>query len=213
MSQVIVLIPCYNEKKSLLRILKKIKQNVLIMDDCSTDGSSKEIKKLKNRNLSIVSNKRNSGYENNLLKGFQKIIKTSFEYVITFDADGEHYTKDIKRMEKYLATNKVDLLIGAREKKNRFVEKIVSILFKFFLNIEDPLSGCKAYKIKKLKKIIPEIKKNYFLVDILTLFKKKKFSIDSIPINSKIIKNRTSRTGSSLMVYLKILKCLKLIFK
>ena len=174
MSKVLVLIPCYNEKNSLLKIIKKIKQKVVIMDDCSTDGLSKEIKKLKNKNYAIISNKRRFGYEKNLLKGFQKIIKTSCEYVITFDADGEHDANDLLRMKKYLSSNKVDLLIGVRKNKNRFVEKLVSFFFKKFLKIEDPLSGFKAYRVKKLKELIFKIKGNYFLVDIITLFKKKK---------------------------------------
>lgn len=211
MSKVLVLIPCFNEKSSLLKILKKIKQNVLIMDDCSTDGLSKEIKKLKNKKLTIVSNKKKCGYERNLLKGFQKVINTSYEYVITFDADGEHDTKDLKRMEKYLVANKTDLLIGIRKNKNRFVEKLVSFFFEIFLKIEDPLSGFKAYKVKKLKKTIFEVKDSYFLIDIITLFKKKKFSVKSFPINSKILSYREPRVGNKIFVNFKILRCLRLI--
>ena len=108
MSKVLVLIPCFNEKSSLLKILKKIKYDVLIMDDCSTDGLSEDVKSLKKKNLIIISNKKNYGYEKNLLKGFKKIIKKDFEYVITFDADGEHNTRDIKRMKNHLTNNDVD---------------------------------------------------------------------------------------------------------
>ena len=211
MSKVLVLIPCFNEKGSLLKILKKIKQKVIIMDDCSTDGLSKEIKKLKNKNFTIISNKKNYGYEKNLLIGFQKVIKTSYDYVITFDADGEHDTKDLLKMEKYLALNKVDLLIGVRKSKNRFIEKLLSFFFKIFLNIDDPLSGFKAYKINRLKETIAQIRTNFFLVDILTLFKRKKLLIKSIPVNSKILDNRRSRVGNEIFVNLKILRCLKLI--
>ena len=181
------------------------------MDDCSTDGLSKEIKKLKNKNFTIISNKKNYGYEKNLLIGFQKVIKTSYDYVITFDADGEHDTKDLLRMEKYLALNKVDLLIGVRKSKNRFIEKLLSFFFKIFLNIDDPLSGFKAYKINRLKETIAQIRTNFFLVDILTLFKRKKLLIKSIPVNSKILDNRRSRVGNEIFVNLKILRCLKLI--
>ena len=211
MSKVLVLIPCYNEKSSLLKILKKIRQKVVIMDDCSTDGLSKEIKKLKNKNLKIISSKKRCGYEKNLLKGFQKVIKTSYEYVITFDADGEHDTKDLLRMKRYLSSNKVDLLIGVRKNKNRFIEKLVSFFFKMFLKIEDPLSGFKAYRVKKLKELIFKIKGNYFLVDIITLFKKKELLIKSIPVKSKILGDRKSRVGNEVFVNLKILRCLRLL--
>ena len=179
------------------------------MDDCSTDGTLKIIKN--KNNLKIISSKKNYGYEKNLLKGFQRVIKKNYEYVITFDADGEHDTKDIQKVKKYLINNDVDMLIGVRNKKNRFLEKIISLFFKLFLNVEDPLSGFKAYKVKKLKKIIHEVKDNFFLVDIIKIFKKRKYQIGSININSKISKNRKARVGASLFVNLKILKCIRLI--
>ena len=211
MSKIIVLIPCFNEKKSLLKILKKIKDHVLVMDDCSTDGTLDIIKNMNKKNLKIISNKKNYGYEKNLIKGFQKISKNDYEYVITFDADGEHDTRDIQKVKKYLLNNNVDMLIGVRNKKNRFVEKIISLFFKFFLGIDDPLSGFKAYKIKKLKKIIYEVKDNFFLVDIIKIFKKNKHHIKTININSKISKNRRARVGNNFFVNLKILRCISLI--
>jgi len=210
MPKVLVLIPSFNEKSSLLKILKKIKYNVLVMDDCSTDGTSKVIKKINKNNLKIISNKKNLGYEKNLLKGFQEIFKTDFEYIITFDADGEHDARDIQRMEKYLVNNDVDMLIGLRKKKNRYVEKIVSLFFKLFYKIEDPLSGFKAYKIKNLKKIIHEVENNFFLVDIITIFKKKNYKIEAININTKISKKRIPRIGNNFFVRFKILRCISL---
>ena len=200
-------------KKFSFKNLKKIKHKVLIMDDCSTDGLSEEINKRKNKNVTVITNKKNYGYEKNLLRGFHKVIKLKYEYVITFDADGEHDVNDLYKMENYLSSSKVDMLIGVRKNKNRLIEKLLSFFFKIFCNIEDPLSGFKAYKIKRLKESIFKIKTNYFLVDIITLFKKKKFLIKSIPINSKVLNDRKSRIGNNIYVNLKILKCFKFIFQ
>ena len=211
MPKVLVLIPSFNEKSSIIKILKKIEQDVMVLDDCSTDGTLKFIKNIKKNNLKIISNKKNYGYEKNLLNGFKKIFKKNFEYVITFDGDGEHDVRDIKRMEKYLIKNNADMLIGVRSKKNRFAEKVVSFFFKLSFSVEDPLSGFKAYKIKKLKKIINEIKDSFFLVDIIRIFKKKNYRIDTLNINSKKLKTRIPRVGDNLFVRLKILKCISLI--
>ena len=63
--------------------------------------------------------------------------------MITFDADGEHDANDLLRMKKYLSSNKVDLLIGVRKNKNRFVEKLVSFFFKTFLKLKIPLAASK----------------------------------------------------------------------
>jgi len=212
MSDKIILIPSYNEKLSLIKILRKIdkKNCIYIMDDCSTDGTSKKIKNKKK--IKIFSNKKNIGYEKNLLLGFKKIINLNFKYIITFDADGEHDLKDIKKVEKYLDINSPDLLIGNRKKKNRFVEQIVSFFFYKIININDPLSGLKAYKIDKLKKIIHKIRADFFLVDIIKLFRSKNYTIRNININSKILDKRMPRVGNDFFASIKILRCIKLLF-
>ena len=211
MSKNLIIIPSFNEKTSLLKILKKIenKNYVLVMDDCSTDETSKVIQNRKK--LRIISNKKNYGYEKNLLKAFRKVINSNFEYVITFDADGEHDFKDIEKIKKYLKIKKPDLLIGTRAKKNRFAESVVGVFFKFFYKLEDPLSGFKAYRIDKLRNVINEIKNDFYLVDIIKLFLKKQYKVDSIKINSNIFKKRIARVGSNFKASIKILKCIKLL--
>jgi|TARA_B110000259_G_scaffold136162_1_gene153356 glycosyltransferase involved in cell wall biosynthesis len=211
MSKNLIIIPSFNEKTSLLKILKKIenKNYVLVMDDCSTDETSKIIQNRKK--LKIISNKKNYGYEKNLLKAFRKVINSNFEYVITFDADGEHDFKDIEKIKKYLKIKKPDLLIGTRAKKNRFAESVVGVFFKFFYKLEDPLSGFKAYRIDKLRNVIKEIKNDFYLVDIIKLFLKKQYKVDSIKINSNIFKKRIARVGSNFKASIKILKCIKLL--
>ena len=101
MSKNLIIIPSFNEKTSLLKNLKKIenKNYVLVMDDCSTDETSKIIQNRKK--LRIISNKKNYGYEKNLLKAFRKVINSDFEYVITFDADGEHDFKNIEKIKNF----------------------------------------------------------------------------------------------------------------
>ena len=207
----LIIIPSFNEKTSLLKILKKIenKNHVLVMDDCSTDETSKIIQNRKK--LRIISNKKNYGYEKNLLKAFRKVINSNFEYIITFDADGEHDFKDIEKIKKYLKIKKPDLLIGTRAKKNRFAESVVGVFFKFFYKLEDPLSGFKAYRIDKLRNVINEIKNDFYLVDIIKLFLKKQYKVDSIKINSNIFKKRIARVGSNFKASIKILKCIKLL--
>ena len=179
------------------------------MDDCSTDETSKIIQNRKK--LRIISNKKNYGYEKNLLKAFRKVINSNFEYIITFDADGEHDFKDIEKIKKYLKIKKPDLLIGTRAKKNRFAESVVGVFFKFFYKLEDPLSGFKAYRIDKLRNVIKEIKNDFYLVDIIKLFLKKQYKVDSIKINSNIFKKRIARVGSNFKASIKILKCIKLL--
>ena len=72
---------------------------------------------------------------------------------MTFDADGQHQTKDINIIKNKILNKDIDLYIFNRVEKNRFSEKLLEFIFiKFF--IKDPLSGLKAFKTTSLKKLI-----------------------------------------------------------
>ena len=211
MSKFIILIPSYNEKRSLLKILKKIKNfKVQIVDDHSTDDTYKIVKNFKN--VSIFRNKKNIGYEQSLLKGFDLLKNSNFNYVITMDADGEHSTNNLKKIVKFCQKYNPDLVIGNRYRKNRFLESILSYLFELRFNILDPLSGFKVYKLNKLYFILKKNKiRKYFLVDLLINFIRLKMIIKIINIKTNLKPKRSSKVGGFFYVNLKILSCLRFI--
>ena len=74
MRDLIILIPSFNEKislKKILRILDK-KIDVLIVDDCSADNTKIDPNITKNK---IIINKKRLGYEKSLITGFNFIKK------------------------------------------------------------------------------------------------------------------------------------------
>jgi len=72
MCEVIVLIPNYNEEKSLLKLIKKIKYKIIVIDDCSKDNSFLKLKKKKIEN---IKNKKRLGYKETLINCFNYIKK------------------------------------------------------------------------------------------------------------------------------------------
>ena len=212
MPRFIILIPSYNEKKTLLKILKKLQKfKIQIIDDCSQDNTNKAVKKFKNVN--VYRNKINIGYEESLQKGFKLLKNSNFDFLITMDADGEHSVKNIPKIIEFCKKYNPDLVIGNRNKKNRFIEKVFSYFFKLRFNILDPFSGFKAYKVKKLNLILKKNKvKKYFLVDLLRNFIKSKMIVKTINAISISNSKRTPRVGSNVYVNFKILLCFKFIF-
>ena len=204
MLPVAILIPVYNEENTVLGVLNKLKRHkVYVVDDASTDKSLEILKKFKN--VCIIKNKINLGYEKTLLKGLRHLLKKNYEYILTLDGDGEHNFFKIKQLVSYAKTHKADLLIGNRSTLNRWSETLLSKAFEIKYNIKDPISGYKLYKKKTLKKILRYVKEDQnFLVSLVYYFVVLNFKIKNY--NIKAVKNsvRKPRVGDGLKIDLKI---------
>ena len=120
-----IIVPVYNEVNTVEIILKKIvslklfnnlKKEVIIIDDCSTDGSIDIIKKYskKYKFFKTIYKKKNKGKGDS-----QKLAKKKVtgNYVIIQDADLEYDPKDINKLLKIAITKKKDFVIGYRKMK------------------------------------------------------------------------------------------------
>jgi hypothetical protein len=210
MRDLIILIPAHNEENAIRNIINKIekKYDYLVVNDCSTDKTNFYLK-----NKKFIKNKVRLGYEGTLIKGFKYIIKNyKKKYILTFDSDGQHLVSDIKKIYNVTKNNNVNLVVGERSKKNRFIENIFSIFFFNRFKIHDPLSGFKIYETLYLKKFINKISKKLYLVDIIIKFKSRSLSIKNIKITSNLLKNRNARVGNFLKTNFKIMKIFYHIF-
>jgi glycosyltransferase involved in cell wall biosynthesis len=202
----IVIIPAYNEEKTLPILLKKIDSEVykLVVDDCSSDGTFQKTKNLCDK---IIRLKNNSGVDNAINKGFEFALKNKFKYIITIDADGQHDPKYIKII-KNLLRNNYDLVITQRNNFPRISEKIFSLYSAHRFNVPDLLSGMKGYGYQLAKKYgaydtINSIGTELSAFGIVNNYKYKLLKI--------IVKDRkdTSRLGGILKGNFRIFKALK----
>ena len=213
-----ILIPSFNELQSLKKIIYQfnrmkeinIQRDILILDDCSTDKTKIFLKKNK---INFLRNNRNIGYENNLIKGINFIKKKEkIDFLITFDAIGEQKTKVMKTIQTLL-NPALDLIVCNRKKMNRYLEYLISFCFKKKYGIEDPLSGFKVYKYSKIAEEVKKITSNFYLSEVVMIFKKKKYNILNYEIDVNIIKNRVSKAGGFFLANKKLLKFLFYIFR
>lgn len=141
-----VVIPVYNEEKTVFKIIFEVKnyvKNILVVNDNSTDKTKTILEKLP---VLILNNKRNLGYAKTLEKGLISAFQKNADYAITFDADGEHNATDLPKVLKIIEKYQPDLIIGNRSRKNRFMEHIFGIYSKICFGFSDPLCGFKVYK-------------------------------------------------------------------
>jgi len=111
-----VIIPVFNEKNTIEQILQRvsnvpIEKEIIIVDDCSTDGSREIIKSITNRNVKPVFQEKNQG------KG--AAIRTGIEHatgdmLIIQDADLEYDPKDYVKLLQPIITGEADVVYGSR---------------------------------------------------------------------------------------------------
>lgn len=202
--EVAIIVPCYNEKETILKVYKRIKKygKILIVDDCSIDDTQKILIKKK---IKFLKNKKNIGYEASIINGMKHVLRNwkKVKFIITIDADDELSSQSVPLLLKSLLKNNFDIMVGSRNKLNRISEYFLKLIFNFKFGIKDPISGLKIYRIKVIKKIINLISKNFFLVDILIISYYKNFSIGSSSIFVNKRKGKP-RVGNNLLVNMKI---------
>ena len=209
MRDLVILIPCRNDGKSLEKIILKLKKyNLLIIDDFSSDNTSSLRLKYE---IDYIRNKKNLGYERSIIKGFNHILKKmkKINFIVTLDADGQHNLKDISKFYQCIKSKKIDLVVGNRKKKNRIIENKLSELSKKKYNVYDPVSGFKAYKINIIKKILKKIKSDLFLSDVIPLSIQNDFKITNLNININNRRYSNPKVGSLKKVNKKIQKIIK----
>lgn len=111
---IFVIIPCYNEasviRKTVEEVLEK-KYTVVIVDDCSKDNSKKQLSGLP---VYYLRHRVNMGQGAALQTGIDFARKKGAKYFVTFDADGQHDSNDIRGMIAFLEKENADIVFGSR---------------------------------------------------------------------------------------------------
>jgi len=157
-----VIVPTYNNQKTLKRVLDSIldfTQNIIIVNDGSTDETSEILKQYSQ--FTQIHHPKNIGKGRALRNGFRKAIEMNFEYAITIDSDGQHFAADIPNFIAEIQKEPNSLLIGSRNmtqenvpKKSSFGNKFSNFWFQFEtgIKLEDTQSGFRLYPLRLLPK-------------------------------------------------------------
>jgi len=209
-----VIIPCYNEKKTIIQIvnqirnLKRIKKQIILVDDGSNDGTRQLIKtKLQNKVDKMIFHKINKGKGAAIISAI-KYIKGNL--VIIQDADLEYNPKDYVKLIKPFSNNKIKVVYGSRvlgRKKNinifdlknfsknfRIFGNFILTKISNFINNQSLTDVHTCYKVFKkdvfLKLKIAE-KDFSFCPEVTTKLAKFSYKITEVPIiyNGREIKD------------------------
>lgn len=115
MTKLSVIIPVYNEEKTLPAILKKVQAQkpfeIIIVDDCSTDGTGAFLSGYKEKNSRVIRHETNQGKGAALHTG---IAAASGDIILIQDADLEYDPGDYSRLIEPIIENRADVVYGSR---------------------------------------------------------------------------------------------------
>jgi len=220
MDEIAVLIPCYNESKTIDKVVKDFKEAlpeaiIYVYDNCSTDNTA-EIA----RNAgAVVREERNQGKGNVIRRMFREI---DAECYIMVDGDDTYPAEFAPEMARKVLEDKVDMVVGDRLSSTYFTENkrpfhnfgnsIVrfSINKLFKSNIKDVMTGFRAMGYNFVK-TYPVLSSGFEIETDMTIHAvDKNMLVDNVIIDYR---DRPDGSESKLNTYSDGFKVLKTIFK
>lgn len=222
-SKIAVLIPCYNESKTIAKVVKDYKEalpeaDIYVYDNNSTDNTDEIAKKAG----AIVR------YESKQGKG--NVIRTMFREIdadcyLMIDGDDTYPSENARQMCDYVLENGVDMVIGDRlsstyfeENKrpfhnlgNKMVRGLINKIFKS--NIRDIMTGYRAFSYNFVK-TFPILSKGFEIETEMTIHAiDKNFTLKEIPVQYR---DRPEGSVSKLNTYkdgARVIKTIAILFE
>ena len=222
-SKIAVLIPCYNESKTIAKVVKDYKEalpeaDIYVYDNNSTDNTDEIAKKAG----AIVRYESKQGRGNVIRTMFREIDADCY---LMIDGDDTYPSENARQMCNYVLENGVDMVIGDRlsstyfeENKrpfhnlgNRMVRGLINKIFKS--NIRDIMTGYRAFSYNFVK-TFPILSKGFEIETEMTIHAiDKNFTLKEIPVQYR---DRPEGSVSKLNTYkdgARVIKTIAILFE
>ena len=173
MADGLVIIPTYNEKENIEKLIRKIFSlekdfHILVVDDGSPDGTGGIVKGVLTEfsgRLHIEERTGKLGLGTAYIHGFKWALNHDYQYIFEMDADFSHNPVDLERLHEACSTEGVDLAIGSRYIKGvnvvnwpmgRVLLSYTASMYVRFItrmDIQDTTAGFKCYRRTVLETI------------------------------------------------------------
>lgn len=173
MPEKVVIIPTYNEKENIEKMVRKVMSlqgdfHLLIVDDGSPDGTAEIVRRLMSEfpdRLFMEQRKGKLGLGTAYIHGFKWALAKGYEYIFEMDCDFSHNPDDLIRLYEACAIGGADVAVGSRYVSGGKVMNwpmgrlmmsyfaSVYVRFVLWINVKDTTAGFKCYKRRVLEKI------------------------------------------------------------
>src|SRR5512139_242834 len=113
---ILIIVPAYNEEKSLPRVIQDIKKHaahadVLVVDDGSSDGTARLAAGL---GVNVLSLPFNLGIGGAMQAGYLYADRQGYDIAVQFDGDGQHKAGEIEKLLRPITSGGADIVAGSR---------------------------------------------------------------------------------------------------
>jgi len=156
-------IPVFNNKdtvKGVALSCRSYLQHILVVDDGSTDTNVSSL--FTDTDIIVLKHETNLGKGKAILTALKHIKAQGGRFMITIDADGQHYPQDLGKFIPLLQKDETNIVIGCRRlhgkhvpRKSRFGKKVANFWLRVEtgVSIEDCQSGFRAYPVQYLSQM------------------------------------------------------------
>lgn len=225
----IIVIPTYNEAENLERLVNQILSvhpdfNIVVVDDCSPDGTGDIADALcaRDQRIGVIHRPEKAGLGTAYIRGFQEALAKGADLIFEMDADFSH---DVKYLSDFLeATERADLVIGSRYIDGvrvegwRFRRLLLSKLANMYVSyimvrpVWDFTAGFRCYRRKVLESLDMSIIRSdgyAFQIEMTYLAFKNGFKVLEIPITFREREHGTSKISRGVVweAFWRTLRC------
>lgn len=192
--KIAIVIGMYNESKSIKSVLETLKQvriddTIIVVDDGSSDNSYKLASEV--QNIHLLKHIYNLGQGAALQTGITYANRLGVDYVVTYDADGQHNSHDIQPFVEEMEKENYDIILGSRflgeavnMKKSKYYVLKLSIWFGYIfggLKLTDSHNGFRLINIAKCPSFEMIQNEMAHASEIIDIIKEKKLSYKEMP--------------------------------
>lgn len=193
--KVLVIIPAYNEEKSLPAVIKQIKElnpgvDIIVINDGSKDNTYQVAKA---QGVIAVDLPYNLGIGGAMQTGYLYAYMHNYDVAVQIDADGQHNPADLPKLLTALSEEKGDMVVGSRyvtktdyksTKARRTGMLFFSTMIKLITGylIKDTTSGYRAVNRKVIEVFAHKYPTDYPEVEVLVMLKKLNLRIAEVPV-------------------------------
>jgi glycosyltransferase involved in cell wall biosynthesis len=205
-AKILVIVPAYNEEKSLPRVIRDLRVHspgvdVLVVDDGSHDATPHIADDM---DVNVLKLPFNLGIGGAVQAGYLYADRQGYDIAVQFDGDGQHIALEVEKLLQPVISGSADIVAGSRflipgGYQAPVTRKIGMWIFSFLLSrilgmrVTDTTSGFRAANRRVIEYFARHYPEDYPEVEALVLLHKKGFRIIEVPV---MMRERTGGRSS-----------------